>query len=51
MMKDLGWETAVAVRNDFDNPSDCIIPYCDKYYDIPFERNPLKHGNIKAYSI
>lgn len=49
MMKELGWETAVAAKNDYDIPSDCIIPYCDTYYDIPFERNPLKIRNIKAY--
>ena len=49
MLKEMGWETAVAARNDFDNPADCAIPYCDTYYDIPFERNPFKPGNIKAY--
>lgn len=49
MLKEMGWETAVAARNDFDDPADCVIPYCDTYYDIPFERNPFKPGNIKAY--
>ncbi len=49
MLKEMGWETAVAARNDFDDPDDCIIPYCDTYYDIPFERNPLKPGNVIAY--
>ena len=49
MMKEMGWETAVAARNDYENPEDCVIPYCDTYYDIPFERNPFKLGNIKAY--
>ena len=49
MFKEMGWETAVAARNDYENPSDCVIPYCDTYYDIPFERNPLKLGNMKAY--
>lgn len=49
MLKDMGWETAVAARNDYENPSDCSIPYCDEYYDIPFERNPFKPGNTKAY--
>ncbi len=49
MFQEMGWETAVAARNDYTNPSECIIPYCDYYYDIPFERNPLKLGNIKAY--
>ena len=49
MLKEMGWETAVAARNDYDNPNDCVIPYCDTYFDIPFERNPLKPRNIKAY--
>ena len=51
MLKEMGWETAVAARNDFDDPADCIIPYCDTYYNIPFERNPFKPGNIKAYKM
>ena len=45
----MGWETAVAARNDYENPDDCKIPCCDTYFDIPFERNPFKPGNIKAY--
>ena len=49
MFKEMGWETAVAARNDYENPADCVIPYCDTYYNIPFERNPLKIGNLKAY--
>lgn len=49
MFKEHGWETAVAARNDYENPEDCVIPYCDTYYNIPFERNPLKPGNWKAY--
>ena len=49
MFQDMGWETAVASRNDYENPDDCKIPYCDHYYDIPFERMPWKPGNLKAY--
>lgn len=49
MLKAMGWETAVAARNDFEDPADCVIPYCDKYFDIPFVRNPFKPGNQKAY--
>ena len=51
MFQDMGWETAVASRNDYENPEDCRIPYCDTYYDIPFERLPWKRGNIKAYKL
>lgn len=50
MFKEMGWETAVAARNDYENPTDCVIPYCDAYYNTPFERNPLKPGNLKAYT-
>lgn len=49
MFQQAGWETAVAARNDYENPGDCVIPCCDRYYDIPFERSPLKPGNLRAY--
>lgn len=49
MLKEMGWETAVASRNDYDNPNECVIPYCDNYFDVPFERNPFSLKNIKAY--
>lgn len=49
MCKEMGWETAVVARNDYLNPEECVIPYCDAYYDAPFERNPVKTANIKAY--
>ena len=35
MFQEMGWETAVASRNDYENPEDCRIPYCDHYFDIP----------------
>ena len=49
MFQEMGWETAVASRNDYENPEDCQIPYCDTYYDIPFERTPWKRKNYQAY--
>ena len=49
MLKEMGWETAVAARNDYDISEDCVIPYCDTYYNVPFERSPVRTGNIKAY--
>lgn len=49
MFKEMGWETAVAAKNDYENLNDCKIPYCDTYYNIPFERNPFKFNNIRAY--
>ena len=51
MFQDMGWETAVASRNDYEDPTDCKIPYCDAYYDVPFERLPWKTGNIRAYKM
>lgn len=49
MLRDMGWETAVAAKNDYENPADCVIPYCDTYYDIPFARVPWKKENLRAY--
>lgn len=43
-----GYETHVCARDDFDG-EECIIPYCDVHYDIPFERSPISGNNIKAY--
>lgn len=41
--KSLGYEVHVATGGGVRT-----IPYCDKKYQIPFERNPLKINNIKA---
>ena len=49
MFQEKGWHTEVAARNDYDNPSDCVIPHCDVYHDIGFGRNPLAPENIKAF--
>ena len=49
LFKDMGWETAVAAHNDYDNPQDCVIPYCDTYFDVPFERFPLSPSNLTSY--
>lgn len=49
MCKEAGWETAVAAENDYAQKEDCDIPFCDTYFDIPFERFPLKLKNITAY--
>ena len=49
MFQDMGWETAVAARNDYEDPGDCRIPHCDVYYDIPFARIPWKPDNLQAY--
>lgn len=49
MCKDAGWETAVAAQNDYADPDDCDIPYCDTYFDVLFERSPIKTKNFTAY--
>lgn len=49
MLKQAGWETSVAAKNDYEDRKDCMIPYCDTYYDVPFERLPFKFMNFKAY--
>lgn len=49
LFKEMGWETAVAARNDYGNPEDCQIPYCDHFYDVPFERFPFMPKNIACY--
>lgn len=48
-MHDRGWHTAVAAKNDFANPDELCIPDCDGYFDVPFQRNPLKKDNLRAY--
>ena len=49
MLKELGWETAVAAKQDYANPDDCVIPYCDTFYPISFGRSPLAPSNREAY--
>ncbi len=49
MFKEMGFETVVAARNDYENPEDCRIPYCDHFVDIPFQREPLRYENLQCY--
>lgn len=49
MFKEMGYETAVAARNDYEKSDDCCIPYCDHFFDIPFQREPFRYGNIQCY--
>ncbi len=51
MFQQLGWETAVAAKNDYEDPADCQIPYCDTYYNVPFHRIPWKKDNITSYKM
>lgn len=47
--KENGYETYVCAKSDYENKEDCVIPYCDYYYDLPFERSPIKLKNFKTY--
>lgn len=49
LLKEMGYETHVAAKNDYENKEDCFIPNCDVFYDLPFERSPLKKENVKVY--
>lgn len=49
MFKEMGYETAVAARNDYEDPNDCCIPYCDHFFDIPFQRDPFHFDNFHSY--
>lgn len=49
MFQQMGWETAVAAKNDYENPADCQIPGCDHYLDVPFARVPWQRDNLRAY--
>lgn len=44
-----GWQVDVAANNDYDNPDECVIPFCDHHYVMPFERSPFKKGNLESY--
>ena len=45
-----GYEVHVCARNDYETREDCKIPFCDKYYDLPFKRSPFKWNNKVVYN-
>ncbi|WP_077329065.1 glycosyltransferase family 4 protein [Virgibacillus siamensis] len=47
--KENGYETFVCARNDYEDMEKCNIPYCDYYYDLPFDRSPFKLNNVRAF--
>ena len=48
MCQEMGYETAVAARNE-NAEREVNIPFCDTYYDVPFERLPFRPNNIRAF--
>ena len=44
-----GWQVDVAANNDYPCPDECVIPYCDHFHCIPFERNPFRKQNRHAF--
>lgn len=46
-----GWQVDVAAKNDYEQPEECVIPYCDHFYDIPFARSPFDSSNLQAFRI
>jgi glycosyltransferase EpsD len=47
--KQNGYEVHVCARNDFEEGEDCRIPYCDKYFNLPFVRSPFNSKNVYTY--
>lgn len=45
-----GYEVHVCAKNDYDNKEDCRIPFCDKYYNLEFNRSPLNFRNFKVFN-
>ena len=44
--KEKGYEVHVCAKNDYERKEDCNIPFCDKYFDLQFERSPYNIKNI-----
>lgn len=43
LFKEAGYEVHVATKGEEE------IPYCDKHFEIKFERSPFRASNLKAY--
>lgn len=46
--KENGYEVHVCADNDFNESEENIIPYCDKYHEIPFSRSVFSLENLNA---
>ena len=47
--KEQGYTVHVCAGNDFEKGDKVEIPYCDKYYQIPFYRSPFATRNLTSY--
>ncbi len=43
-----GYEVHLCCRND-TGEENVTVPYCDRYFDLPFERSPFSGNNLKVY--
>jgi len=43
-----GYEVHLCCRNDTPDP-DIVVPYCDRFIELPFERSPLSRANLGVY--
>lgn len=43
-----GYEVHLCSRNDTGASADAV-PYCDRFFDLPFERSPLRKENFQVY--
>lgn len=43
-----GYEVHLCCRNDTPDPN-VTVPYCDRFFELPFERSPLHRGNLAVY--
>jgi glycosyltransferase EpsD len=48
--QDNGYETHVCARNDYEKFEKLELTYCDRFYDLPFERSPFNRGNLCVYA-
>jgi len=44
-----GYEVHVCAKNDYSNKDECIIPFCDKYFNLEFERSPFNFKNVEVF--
>ncbi len=43
-----GYEVHLCARNDTEKVG-VVVPFCDRYVDMPFARSPLSTGNLRVY--